>query len=345
MIRLGLLGLGGSGRSTLYRVCLGTGRDRADRAGWRVALVEVGDPRLEALAKVYKPKRVTGAQVELRDPPPGSGTSLSARDANSLRALQGILVVVRGYSGSLPHPMGRIDPLADLAHLVHEAAFQDLAVAEAALERLKGKAAKGVGGSGERRAALQAAIPALEEGRFPNLPPGQRDAVKDFGLLLQKPWVVAFNLDEGHSGEGLVATAKERWGLPALAGSFAMEEEVASLPPADRAEFLAEMGQSEPLRDRLLHHLFSALGRIVFFTGGPTDVRAWEVAEGTTAKAAAGAIHADLERAFVRAEVMRAEDVARLGSEQAAKDAGLWAVQGKGYIVAEGDLLFIRHTG
>ncbi|MCH7493731.1 redox-regulated ATPase YchF [bacterium] len=345
MLRLGLLGLGGSGKSTLYRVCLDSGRDRADRAGWRVAVVAVGDRRLAALAKIYKPKRTTPTQVELRDPPPGGGKSLSAREANALRALQGILVVVRGFRGDLPHPLGRVDPLADLALLLQEAAFQDLAVAEAALERLKAKAARGIGGSGERRAALLAALPALEEGKFPHLTPGQWRAVNDFGLLLQKPWVVAFNLDEGEDGARLAAAAKERWGLSALAGSFAMEEEIATLPPDDRAGFLADLGQEEPLRDRLLRHLFGALGQIQFFTGGPVDVHAWEVPAGTTAKEAAGAIHADLERAFVRAEVIRVSDIVRLGSEQAVKDAGLWRLHGKDYVVADGDLLLIRHTG
>lgn len=314
-----------------------------------MAMAHVGDPRLEGLEGVYNPKKTTHVQIEVVDPPLGGTTSFSSRETGRMRDLPGLLVVVRAFlNPALPHPLGRIDPLGDLSHLVQEAAFQDLAQVEGALERIQGELAKGLKDRLPVAHALERLHPTLSEGCFPSLSEEDEVLLASFGLLTLKPWLVIFNLDEGDlgAGEAFLSEVQAEWpGITSCAGSIAVEGEIQELDAEDRRAFLEDLGLAEPLRDRLLREVIHSLGKQVFYTGGPTEVRAWLVPQGATAQEAAGAIHADLARTFVRAERFPVDDLIRLGSEKAVKDAGSWSLLGREAVIGSRDCLLIRHTG
>lgn len=319
---VGILGLPYAGKSTLFAALT-----RSGVAGGRSnqAEVEVPDERLEVLARIERSRRVVPARVRFVDVPGG----LSAQAIGHHRQADALCVVVRAH--------GEADPSGELAEVRAELLLSDLAAVESALERAA-KAAKGARGApGELEAleraheTLDAALPLIEGG----LDARARAQLKGFGLLSLKPWVIVANVAEGEtSTDGLPAGA-----LPI---SAALEAEVAGLDPGEAAELLAEFGVAEPGLWRVISACYRALDLVTFLTTGEDETRAWEVARGATAPRAAGAIHSDLERGFIRAEVVTYDDLVAAGSWDAAKAAGRLRVEGKDYVVQEGDVLHIR---
>ncbi|MDP9234933.1 MAG: YchF family ATPase [Actinomycetota bacterium] len=321
---IGIVGLPYSGKSTLFSALTRTGV-----AGGRsnIAVVDVPDPRLEVLTRIESSKKTVAAKVRFVDVPGG----LTAQGIAEFRTTDALAIVVRAFG-----PDAR--PAADLAAVQAELLLADLASVEGGAERAR-KRAKNSPEARAEVAALEQAQALLEaerpvrEGAFEEQ--AQR-LLRGFGLLTLKPWIVVANTEEG------TGTAAPELGDDAIAISASLEAEVAGIDPAEAAELLAGYGVPDPGLDRVISAGYRALDLITFLTTGDDETRAWEVRRGATAPEAAGVIHTDLQRGFIRAEVMSYDDLVGAGSWDAAKAKGLLRVEGKTYVVSEGDILHVR---
>jgi GTP-binding protein YchF len=323
---VGLVGVPFSGKSTLF-----TALTRSGAAGGRAnqAVVAVPDPRLGVLANLERSRKVVPAQVRFVDVPGGTG---SAQGLAGLRQTDALCVVLRAFDAA--------DPVAELAEVTAELVLADLANVEAALEGARRRAkSRGKPEMGEL-AALEAADRALSAElllRDAGLNDEEAKALRGLGPLTLKPWIIVANLAEG----ALVPD-----GLPdgTLGVSAEIEAETAGMPEDEARALLSEFGVGEPGLGRVVSACYRALDLITFLTTGEDETRAWEVRRGATAPQAAGAIHSDLQRGFIRAEVVPFEDVVAAGGWDQAKAKGLLRVEGKDYVVREGDVLHVRFS-
>ena len=321
---IGLAGVPYSGKSTLF-----TALTRTGAAGGRAnqAVVPVPDPRLPRLAELERSERIVPAQVRFLDPPGGT----SAQGLAALRATDALCLVLRAF-GPDPNPAG------ELAEIRADLLLSDLAMMEGALEnarrRLKGRgatAAADVAILERAQAELSAETPLSQAA----LEPEDRKFLRGLAPLTLKPWVVVANLEEG---KGVPSD------LPGeTIGVYAeIEAETAAMPPAEARELLGEFGVTEPGLERVVAASYRALDLITFLTTGEDETRAWEVRRGARAPEAAGVVHSDMERGFIRAEVVSYDDLVAAGGWDVAQHQGHLRVEGKDYVVREGDVLHIR---
>lgn len=350
-MQVGIVGLKFTGKTTLFNVVTGaslpTGQGGVDP---HRAVGKVPDLRLDHLAQLYQPKRVVPAQVEWVDVPgfaPGvnaEGAHEATRFLEHGRRVDALAQVVRCYDDGYGSP----DPLAELTTLALELTVADLQIVENRIERLekerriKGKLASPLEPQMmERfRTHLEAERPLRELA----LNPDEAKLVAGYAFLTLKPLIVVLNHAEGEPPPPAVTTAARAAGAEVVTLCAKVEEELAALPPEDAAEFLAEMGVDEPAAHRMIRAAYAALDVQSFFTVGPDECRAWTVRRGALAPTAAGVIHSDLERGFIRAEVCAYADLLAAGSHAAAKTAGKVRLEGKGYVVQDGDILEIRFS-
>ncbi|MFP5351093.1 MAG: DUF933 domain-containing protein [Actinomycetota bacterium] len=320
---VGIVGMPYSGKSTLF-----TALTRSGGAGGRSnqAVVDVPDPRLSVLAGQESSKKVVAAKVRFVDVPGG----LTAQGIAEFRQTDALCMVVRAFGPDA-------DPVGELNSLEAELVLADLASLESGLEKAR-KKAKGKGDSKaevdvlERAHAMLDAEKPLLGGDFDD---ADRKILRGYGPLTLKPWIVVANVEEGGDlPEGMPEHA--------IAVSASLEAEVAGLDPADALELLEGYGIKEPGLDRVIAACYRALDLITFLTTGEDETRAWEVRRGAKAPEAAGAIHSDLERGFIRAEVVAYDDLVAAGKWDNAKAKGVLRVEGKDYEVKEGDVLNIR---
>ncbi|MDI3522730.1 MAG: ribosome-binding ATPase [Bacillota bacterium] len=352
-MKIGLLGLPLSGKTAFFNLLTGAGAATSAFAGAReshVGVARVPDARVDFLSRLFQPRKTTYAQIEVLDIPGLTRDGGAAALADPLRDADALVVVLRGFTNPAVGIGEEPAALRDLSKLMAELILTDLAVVEKRLERLaKGKKAGGVLPGEEevlRRAqeALEAEQPVVSLG----LAPEERLPLRNYGLFTDKPFLIVLNTDEEglRSGQApgqaeLAAYAAER-NLPLLVVCAELEEEIEELPAAERAAFLADLGVSEPGVARLARAAYAHLDLISYFTVGSDEVKAWTIRRGTTAKQAAGKIHSDLERGFIRAEVVSYEDMEREKSFARLKEKGLLRLEGKDYVVADGDIMNFR---
>ena len=320
---VGLVGLPLSGKSTLFTALtkLGAAGGRSNQA-----VVPVPDPRLAVLAKIERSRKVVPAQVRFVDPPGG----LSAQGLAELREADALALVLRAFGPDA-------DPLADLARLTDELILADLAVVDSALESARRRAKGGRSPGGEVAALEQAhAILSEEEPlRESELEEDHVRSLRSIAPLTLKPWVPVANLEEGAA---LPGDLPER-----TVGVWArLEAETVGMADDEATALLAEFGVDEPGLGRVVGACYRALDLVTFLTTGEDETRAWEVRRGATAQEAAGVIHTDLARGFIRAEVVTYDDLVATGSWNEAKARGLMRVEGREYGIQEGDVLHIR---
>ena len=321
---IGLVGVPYSGKSTLF-----TALTRTGAAGGRAnqAVVPVPDPRLEVLAELEHSARVVPAQVRFVDVPGGTTTQGLA----TLREADALCAVLRAFGADA-------QPAAELREVEADLLIADLAVVESALENATKRRQGKVAGSAGEVDALQAAHAALSEERplrDAGLDEEQRKVLRGLAPLTLKPWVVVANLEEGHPiPEGLPEGTLGVWA--------AIEAETAAMPADEARQLLEEFGVAEPGLEQVVAACYRALDLITFLTTGPDETRAWEVRRGAAAPEASGAIHSDLQRGFIRAEVVTYDDVVAAGGWDAARARGSLRVEGKDYVVREGDVLHVR---
>lgn len=363
MLKLGIVGLPNVGKSTLFNALTAAGADAANypfcTVEPNVGNVEVPDPRVDLLAERVKPQRVLRAVVQFVDiaglvKGASEGEGLGNQFLTNIRETDAVVHVVRCFDDpDVVHVMGSVDPVRDREVINLELVLSDLAVAEKRLERVRKSARGGDKEAVAEVAVLERLVAALGEGqpaRSVELGDEERKLMKSFNLLTSKPVLYLANVAEGDLPEGdnahvlALTAAVEASGEVAhvIPISSKIESELAELPPEDRADFLASLGLEEPGLHKLIREGYRLLGLQVYFTAGEKEVRAWEIPIGAKAPEAAGVIHSDFERGFIRAETVSYADFEKLGSVKAAREQGLMRSEGKEYVVQDGDIMLFR---
>jgi GTP-binding protein YchF len=358
MLRAGLVGLPASGKTTLFQL-LTSAREAPrshGKAEANVGVSRVADERLDRLAALFQPKKFTPATVEFADMAAGRGDAQSLLDVIAYRNADALLHVVRTFDDpAMPHPKGSIDARRDVQTIEEEFILADLGVVERRLERLDKDLKKTPSADLKKEHELLIQGRAvLDDGRaLRTMGLSAEDArrLRGFQFLSAKPLLLVINLDEGHVADA--ERAAEAHGLTAwVAASGAaavgvcakIELEIAQLDRADAAAFLADLGLRESGLDRVIRAAYGLLGYMSFFTVGEDECRAWSIPLHTPAPRAAGAIHSDIERGFIRAEVVPCGTLLSRGSLAACRDHGELRLEGKEYIVTDGDVINFRHA-
>jgi ribosome-binding ATPase len=358
-IKCGIVGLPNVGKSTLFNA-LTRAQIAAENYPFctidpNVGVVPVPDPRLAELADIVHPERVVPTTVEFVDiagivKGAAQGEGLGNKFLAHIREVDAIAHVVRCFENDdIVHVSGRVNPLADVEVINTELALADLESVEKGLQRAE-KAAKAQDKEALRaRDVLARVREELNQGRPARalaLDEHDRAVLRDLHLLTMKPVLYIANVQEGgFSGNALLTVVEQlaaAEGAPVVAVCAAIEAEIAQLEDADRAEFLESLGLHEPGLNRVIRAGYQLLGLQTYFTAGVKEVRAWTVRAGSTAPQAAGVIHTDFERGFIRAEVIAYDDFVRCKGEAGARESGKLRLEGKEYIVREGDVMHFR---
>ena len=362
MLKCGIVGLPLSGKSTVFNVITRAGAEVKPYAGGKTepnrALVSVPDARFDKLVEIFNPKSEKPADVEFVDlaglsRDAGKGAGLGNSFLSFVSESEALLHVVRVFKNpSVPHPENSIDPLRDWKIVEAELIYRDLGVITNRLAKLEEKQAK-------KKLTPQEAqelelIKELETQllnerplRELNLTDEQKRILSGFAFLTLKPELIVLNLDDTQTGDvpelkPLEDEMKAK-GLKSVKVYGATEMELEQLDPEDRAEFMKDLAITEPGRDRLIHEAYKLLGLISFFTSGTDEVRAWTLKDGSNAVEAAGTIHSDLARGFIRAQVVAYDDfIANNASIAQCRDKGVLRLEGKEYLVKDGDMIEIR---
>ena len=366
-MRVGIVGLPQVGKSTIFNLLT---RGKVDTSSWgakaeaHIGVAQVPDARVDELSRIFQPKKTTYATVEYVDLPGWSrgegkaalsGTSKDmAGYLTNLKNVDALLHVVRAFDDSnIPHPEGSVDAARDIALFELEMIFSDLAVVERRLERLEKDLKKMKSGELELEYAVLQRFRSALEGEQPlrdlELTIEENKRIKGFTFLSAKPMLVVLNLGDRDAALIPFATASFRLeNLAALrnvrvtAVCGKIEAEIASLPEEDARLFMEDLGLKTSGLARIIQESYVLLGLTSFYTAGDPEVRAWTIPENTTAPQAAGAIHTDFEKGFIKAEVVSFPDLVALGSFAAAKNKGLLRLEGKDYVVQEGDVILFR---
>ena len=343
-MKIGLVGFAGSGKTTVFNTMTGLDVPVGYGGEVRLGTVRVPDERIDKLSAMFDPKKTTFAEMSFCDIPGEHGAEkkgLSSRGLQQIRDQEALCLVIRDFDN--PALEGEPDPEGDLDAFHHECIFADLELVERKLERARKERADAL-----EIAAFEKILEALEEEQpIRSIPEGEldRDLLRGYGLVTDRPLLVALNRGEEHAAEPMpeaLSARIEELHAAGLTLSASVEADIAALDPEEQAEFLEDLGLTTSALDRFIRTAYGLLDLIAFFTIGEDEVRSWPIPRGYNARRAAGRIHSDLERGFIRAEVMPYEVYMEYGSDAAVKDAGKFQVEGKDYVVADGDIMNIR---
>ena len=345
-MKVGLVGFARCGKTTIFNALTGMS---AEVGGFEtkpeaaIAVIKVPDPRVDALAEIVEPERTKYAEVSFLDFPPSAErkAALDIRSLAQMRELEALAQVVRAFAD--PMATTPTDPLRDLRGFHTELLLADMGVIEKRLERLRKEHSR------EReQALLEKCYRVLEEEkplRGETFLPEEQLVLSGFAFLSHKPLLVVYNVEESELHNPLpaeVATYAEDNGLCIIPVCGQVEMEIAQLEEDERALFLDDLGLAESARDRFIRSAYEALSLMSFFTAGPSEARAWTISRGTTAVRAAGKIHSDMERGFIRAEVIAYGEYIAHRGETGCREAGKMRLEGKDYVVRDGDVIHFR---
>lgn len=342
MDKVGLVGFSGSGKSTVFQWLTGVAPDPSRVQQGQTGMAKLPDARLDRLSAMFKPKKTTPAEIAFLDTPGLDTTERrdNPRRLGVLREANGLVVVLNGFGGG--------DLAAELRRFREEIAFADLEIVSNRVGKVeanlkKPRPAKERDADQHELTVLRQLVAALESGQSPatlGLRDEDEKAVRSFQLLTLKPEIVFVNQGDAGVNQPLPAELSAL-AATALAAPPRLELELAELSPDDRATFAADLGITGSSRDATLRSIFAAMGRIVFFTVGEDECRAWPLRDGADAVEGAGSIHTDFAKRFVRAEVVGYDDFLRAGGMKEAKALGVYRLEGKTYLVRDGDIMHI----
>jgi ribosome-binding ATPase len=359
--KCGIVGLPNVGKSTLFNALTQTAAAQAANYPFctiepNVGEVAVPDPRLDKLAELAKsqqivPTRITFVDIAGLVRGASKGEGLGNQFLANIREVDAIVHVLRCFEdGDVTHVEGRVDPVADADTVETELMLADLDSLEKRIVPLEKKAKGGDKEAKDLHALMAKALVLLREGkpaRQADLTPEERAPYAQLGLMTAKPVLYVCNVEESNAAKGNAHSARvlekaKAEGAQAVVISAQIESEIAVMAPDERAAFLEEMGLAEAGLDRMIRSGYALLGLITYFTAGPKEARAWTIVQGTKAPGAAGVIHTDFERGFIRAETTAFDDYVAAGGETGAKAAGKMRLEGKEYVVKDGDVMLFR---
>ena len=357
--KCGIVGLPNVGKSTLFN-CLTQAEIAAENYPFctiepNTGMVAVPDPRLDQLAELVHPEKTVPTMMQFVDiaglvAGASRGEGLGNKFLAHIRETDAIAHIVRCFEDDdITHVAGRVDPVSDIETIETELCLADLDTAEAALEKVKKQTRSGDKAAIELAGWLEQAVAHLAQGqpmRLLELDLAARQALKAWQFITDKPVLYVANVADQDSQDNpqvqAVQAHAQAQHAPVVVLSAALEAELAQLDPDDQLEFLADLGETEPGLHRLIRSGYKLLDLLTFFTAGPKEVRAWTVGRGATAPQAAGRIHTDFEKGFIRAEVTQFDEYLAAGGEAAAKAAGKLRLEGRDYVVQEGDVMHFR---
>ena len=343
-MKVGLVGFAGSGKTTVFNTMTGLDVPVGFGGDVRLGIVKVPDQRIDKLSEIFSPKKTTYAEISFCDIPGEHGAEKKGLSRNALQQIrdqEALCLVLRDFEN--PALEGDPDPLADLEAFHIECLFADLEIVERRLTR-----ARKEGADAQEQSAFEKMNATLEDDRpLRSLSPEDlnRDYLKGYALLTDRPLLVALNRGEADASKGLpdvLATRLTELHAAGMVLSASVEADIAGMDAEDQAAFLEDLGLAESALARFIRTAYGLLDLISFFTVGDDEVRAWTIRRGTRARRAAGRIHSDLERGFIRAEVTPYDVFMEYGSEQAVKEAGRLQVEGKDYAISDGDIMHVR---
>lgn len=362
-MKLGIVGLPNVGKSTLFNAITQAGAEAANYPFCtiepNVGVVAVPDKRLDVLSSMYKPEKVTPAVIEFYDiaglvKGASKGEGLGNKFLSHIREVESIIHVVRCFEDSnIIHVDGTINPVRDIETVNLELIFADIETLEKRIDKSKKNVRSGDKKLQEELSFMERLMKHLEDGkpaRTMDMTDDEKNMLKQYFLLTSKPVLYVANVAEddvinGYENNKFVKQIEEyakNEGSEVIPICSKLEEDISALEGEEKKEFLNDYGIEEPGLDRLIKSSYKLLGLISFLTAGPKEVRAWTITNGTKAPEAAGKIHSDIERGFIRAEVISYEDLIACGSEAAAKEKGLMRSEGKDYVMKDGDTVLFR---
>ena len=356
-MQIGIVGLPYSGKSTLFSTLLKhKSHDVSGKMSAERGIVKVPDERLDRLTEMFKPRKKVNATIEYLKVPGLEGQSagtrgLPAQFLANLKTVDALLIMVRAFENEYyPHPLNRIDPRADMEFINTEFLLSDLGIVETSHEKLKKLVNKTQDEKDKRELALFEKLRAQLEAEKPlrelDFDAHEQLVLKGYQFFTAKPVPYVLNIEESQipEAEKMEQQFSDFTGKNALVTSLSaeIEKEISELEEADAKIFMEDLGIKEPALHKLIRKSYELLGLISFFTVGEDECRSWPIRKGTNAQKAAGVIHSDMEKGFIRAETVHYDDLIRLGSMAACKEQGLVRLEGKDYIVQDGDILNIR---
>jgi hypothetical protein len=355
-MRLGLFGFPLTGKSTIFGLLTGAvPPPHGAKEEHRLGVAKVSDARLDRLVGMYRPRKITPATVEYMDlAGVGRGEAADALPIDVLRTVDALAHVVRGFRDeAVPHTEGTIDPARDAATMETELILADHTIAERRIEKLSLAVRKAHRDEDRKELdLLQKCLSTLEREiplRNLDLTEDEQRRLRGFTFLSMKPLLVVVNADEADAAR--LAQGASAFGLTDYEGhprtavvtlSAKIEAEIAQLGPADAAAFRSDLGIEEPALERMIRASYGLLGQISFFTSSDEECRAWTIRQGTTARSAAGTVHSDMERGFIRAELVAFDDLMAAGSWATSRERGTLRLEGKDYVVRDGDVIIFR---
>jgi len=345
-MKIGIVGFPLAGKTTVFNALTGLGAavgGYADPGKVNLGTIKVPDERLDRLVEIYDPKKTTHAEIVFVDFPGSADRGATALDRSTIgqmRDADALVQVVRAFASAQE---GGADPCRDMDNFKSEILLADLAIVEKRIERLRKE--KGSGQELDLMERCRAALETEKALRELEMTESEARQLSGFGLLSLLPMLLVINVEEKAAAAPLpdpVQQRLDRDGLIGLSLCAQIEMEIAALEPEERGMFLSDLGLESPARDRFIRSAYGLLDLISFFTTGRDDVHAWPIRRGTTAMRAAGKVHTDMERGFIRAEVIAYQDFIHCGTEAKCRETGKLRVEGKDYVVLDGDIMHFR---